>query len=112
MSVNVARAELTRMKRAVEGGQADFAQLARESNLTFLRSSFEPVSDRDRTLTRLKIEMSLSGNYADMRRFLHALETATEFVVIDNVQLAQPGEADTPLDVTLALSTYYRTPQP
>ena len=30
MSVNVARAELTRMKRAVEGGQADFAQLARE----------------------------------------------------------------------------------
>jgi peptidyl-prolyl cis-trans isomerase SurA len=30
MSVNVARAELTRMKRAIEGGQADFAQLARE----------------------------------------------------------------------------------
>ena len=30
MSVNVARAELTRMKRAIEGGKADFAQLARE----------------------------------------------------------------------------------
>lgn len=30
MSVNVARAELARMKRAIEGGQADFAQLARE----------------------------------------------------------------------------------
>ena len=57
-------------------GVSHSAQLARESNLTFLRSSFEPVSDRDRTLTRLKIEMSLSGNYADMRRFLHALETA------------------------------------
>ncbi len=30
MSVNVARAELTRMKRAIEGAKADFAQLARE----------------------------------------------------------------------------------
>lgn len=30
MSVNAARAELTRMKRAIESGQADFAQLARE----------------------------------------------------------------------------------
>ena len=30
MSVNVARAELTRMKRAIESGQADFAQRARE----------------------------------------------------------------------------------
>ena len=83
------------------------AQLARESNLTFLRSSFEPVSDRDRTLTRLKIEMSLAGNYADMRRFLHALETATEFVVIDNVELADGGTAG-PLALTLHLSTYYR----
>ena len=30
MSVNVARAELTRMKREIESGKADFAQLARE----------------------------------------------------------------------------------
>ncbi len=30
MSVNVARAELMRMKQAMEGGKADFAQLARE----------------------------------------------------------------------------------
>ena len=37
------------------------AQLARESNLKFLRASFEPVAERNRTLTRLKIEMVLSG---------------------------------------------------
>lgn len=83
------------------------AQMAREANLTFLRSSFEPVTDRDRTLTRLKIEMSLAGSYADMRRFLHALETAPEFVVIDNVELAE-GAQSGPLGLTLHLSTYYR----
>ncbi len=83
------------------------AQLARESNLKFLHASFEPVVERNRTLTRLKIEMVLSGSYADMRAFIHQLETSPEFVVIDNVELGEGGEGG-PLSVTLHLSTYYR----
>ena len=83
------------------------AQLARESNLKFLRATFEPVAERDRTLTRLKIEMALSGSYADMRAFIHQLETSPEFVVIDNVALGEGAEGG-PLSVTLDLSTYYR----
>ena len=83
------------------------AQLARESNLKFLRATFEPVLERNRTLTRLKIEMVLSGSYADMRAFIHQLETSPEFVVIDNVELGEGAEGG-PLSVTLQLSTYYR----
>ena len=83
------------------------AQLARESNLKFLHASFEPVVERNRTLTRLKIEMLLSGSYADMRGFIHQLETSPEFVVIDNVELGEGAEGG-PLSVTLRLSTYYR----
>jgi len=90
-------------------------QLARESNLRFLRASYEPVRERDKTLTRLKIEMVLAGNYADMRAFIHQLEDAPEFVVIDNVELgenAQGGTQGGPLAVTLHLSTYYRDAGP
>jgi len=83
------------------------AQLARESNLKFVRATFEPVLERNRTLTRLKIEMVLSGSYADMRAFIHQLETSAEFVVIDNVELGEGAEGG-PLSVTLQLSTYYR----
>ena len=83
------------------------AQLARESNLKFLRATFVPVLERNRTLTQLKIEMSLSGSYRDMRAFIHALETAPEFVVIDNIELGQGADGG-PLSVTLQLSTYYR----
>ena len=86
-------------------------QLARESNLRFLRASYEPVLERDKTLTRLKIEMVLSGNYADMRAFIHQLETAPEFVVIDNIELGENLQAGTQggaLALTLHLSTYYR----
>ena len=61
------------------------AQLAREHDLRYARAQSEPVPERDSTLTRLKIDMSLAGSYTDMRSFIHALETAPEFVVIDNI---------------------------
>ena len=83
------------------------AQLARDANLKFLRDTFVPVLERDRTLTQLKIEMVMSGSYGDMRAFIHQLETAQEFVVVDNIELGQGAEGGA-LAVTLRLSTYYR----
>jgi len=87
------------------------AQLAREANLKFLRDTFVPKLERNRTLTQLKIEMELSGNYGDVRAFIHQLETAPEFVVIDNIELGQGADGG-PLGVTLHLSTYYRDTAP
>ena len=83
------------------------AQLARESNLKFIRASFEAVAERNRTLTRLQIELALSGSYSDMRDFIHALETSADFVVIDNLELGEGADGG-PLSVTVRLSTYYR----
>ena len=49
----------------------------------------------------------------EIRSFVHALETAPEFVVIDNVQLAEEGDTGEGLELTLALSTFFRsTEQP
>jgi Tfp pilus assembly protein PilO len=87
--------------------QLRLAQLARESNLKFVRATFEPVNETKRTLTQLKIEMVLSGTYGDVRAFIHQLETAPEFVVVDNIELGQGAEGGA-LSVTLHLSTYYR----
>jgi Tfp pilus assembly protein PilO len=86
------------------------AQLARESNLKFERATFESVPRRDGTLTQLKIDMDLSGSYGNIRAFIHQLETAPEFVVIDNITLGQAsGQGDAgALGIKLQLSTYYR----
>ena len=83
------------------------AQLARESNLKFENGSYKPTDERGSTLVRLKIELVLAGSYADIRTFIHALESSPEFVVIDNVELAEGAEGGN-LAVTLELSTYYR----
>ena len=85
------------------------AQLAREHGLRYSRAQSEPVPERNSTLTRLKIDISLAGSYMEIRSFVHALESAPEFVVIDNVQLAEEGDAgEDSLALTLALSTFYR----
>ena len=88
------------------------ARLAREANLQYERASYEPSVEAGSTLTRLRIQMVLSGSYADMRDFIYQLETAPEFVVIDNVQLAEGGDGAGSLVVTLDLSTYYRNVVP
>jgi len=87
--------------------QLRLRQLAREVNLEFERDTYEPVIERNSALTRLRITMILSGSYQDMRAFLYQLETAPEFVVIDNVELSEGAEGGT-LVVSLELSTYYR----
>lgn len=83
------------------------SQLAREADLRLESGSYEPVTERGSTLTRLKIQLMLSGSYGDMRAFIHQLEAAPEFVVIDNVELAEGADGGA-LGVTLELSTYYR----
>jgi Tfp pilus assembly protein PilO len=52
--------------------------------------------------------MVVQGDYENVRKFIHALETAPEFVVIDDVSLTQGAEPSSPLVLTLELSTYYR----
>jgi len=86
------------------------ARLARESNLDYDRASYAPVANSGSTLTRLQIQLVLSGSYPDMRNFIYQLETSPEFVVIDNVHLAQGADEGGSLVVTLDLSTYFRSP--
>ena len=85
------------------------AQLARMHNLRYGRAQSEPVLGKESKLTQLKVEMNLGGSYANVRAFLHSLETAPQFVVIENVVLAESTEADDRVQVTLAISTYFRS---
>jgi hypothetical protein len=89
--------------------QLRLRQLARESDLRFDRDRYEETAVRDSTLRQLKITMVLTGNYEDMRTFIHQLEASPEFVIIDNVELAdEAGEANGAQVVTLEMSTYFR----
>jgi Tfp pilus assembly protein PilO len=84
------------------------AQLAQQNNLKPEHRTSSPEIDRESQLGRLKMTMTLQGDYRSVRNFIHDLETANEFVVIDDVSLTQGSEPSAPLVLTLELSTYYR----
>jgi Tfp pilus assembly protein PilO len=84
------------------------SQLARESNLRLLReTSEESRDDKESQLSRLQANLSLEGGYEDVRRFIHAIETAPEFLIVDNVTLSQRQDPNAPLTLALTVSTYY-----
>jgi Tfp pilus assembly protein PilO len=90
-------------------------QLARDAQLMAQRRSEEVYEPRQNdvnagtTLTRLGISMVLKGEYESVRQFVRDIESASEFIVIDNVALAAGTEPGSPLLLTVDLSTYYRT---
>jgi Tfp pilus assembly protein PilO len=64
--------------------------------------------ERESSLGKLKTEMTFAGDYEEIRQFIYELETAPEFVVIEDMSLAEGGEPGAPLVLTLSLSTYYQ----
>ena len=84
------------------------AQLARDANLRYERRTFSAEQVRDSKLDVLKMSMVLEGSYEDIRRFIFRLETAPDFVVIDQVALGPGRQAEGQLVLTLELSTYFR----
>lgn len=87
------------------------AQMAAEHNVLYERGSTSHERLKDSTLGRLHVQLGLTGEYADIRSFLHGLETAADFVVIDNFLLAEgKSDARNDLSLTLDVSTYFPEP--
>lgn len=102
---NVLPADLTAARRLT---YASLPALARRTNVTYeeRRTEIEDA-DADARLGHLMIRMVLQSDYEDFRNFIYQLESAPEFVIIDDVSLAE-SDASGPVTITLNLSTYFR----
>ncbi len=83
-------------------------QLARQSNLRLERETSNPKPERDSQLVKFTYTAQLSGEYRNIRRFIHELETAPEFLVLENVELSQSETEKSGLNVNVEIATYYR----
>ena len=85
-----------------------FAALAGAHNLVLEQRSSVPEQDEDSQLARLRTTMRLGGEWPNIRRFIHALESAPEFIVIEGVALSQSDEDDSAQMLILSAVTYYQ----
>ena len=83
-------------------------QLAAQNALRLERETSDPSPQRDSQLVKFTYTASLSGEYRNIRRFIHALETAPEFLILENVKLTQNESANKALNVEVQIATYYR----
>src|SRR5215207_1269641 len=84
-------------------------QLAQRTNLRLETQSSAPSLLRGGDLGKLTQQAVLRGEYRDIRRFIHQLETAPEFLVLEHVELTQnENETDKGVTVAIQVATYFR----
>lgn len=84
-------------------------QLAAAANLAEFKMGFGQDSESaDKDLRSLTATLALTGDYPNIRRYIHDLETSQEFVVLESVTLRQEQEDEGSLMVTARVTTYYR----
>lgn len=87
---------------------ASLPALARKTNVRYeARTTAIDTPNRESRLGRMTIRMVLQGDYERLRQFIYELESAPEFVIIDDVTLTE-ANANEPLTLTINLATYYR----
>lgn len=86
------------------------AQLAKQANVKLEHGTNSVAHEKGSTLSKLSTTYTLTGDYRDVRRFIYSLETAPEFIVLENIGLTsgseQPGRG---LSMNLDIATYFRS---
>ena len=87
---------------------ATLPSLAKKSSVKMVDRRFDVAKpEKNARLGLLKVHTVWQCDYESFRQFIYALESASPFVIIDDVTLAQ-GDPTKPLLLTIDLSTYYR----
>jgi uncharacterized protein YeaC (DUF1315 family) len=88
------------------------AQLAKQANVKLEHGANGVKHEKGSTLSKLTTIYTLSGDYRDVRRFIYSLETAPEFIILENIGLsASMGEQTQArgLSMNLEIATYFRS---
>lgn len=88
------------------------AQLAKQANVQLEHGTNAVTREKASSLSKLTTTYTLAGEYRNVRRFIYSLETAPEFIVLENIGLtASTGEEQQTrgLSMRLDIATYFRS---
>lgn len=83
--------------------------ISRQTGVKFSDGTYKSEAVEESSLMRLSTDATLTGDYASIRRFLHELESAEEFFVVQSVKLGPASRAGSAanLEIVLDVATYY-----
>lgn len=98
----------TRQRRMI-GVQLEIAKLARSFGIASDQVHYENESVDNGALERFGSVVPMAGGYADLRKFIQAVESSDNFLVIERVALGS-GKSSDVLDLNITLATYFIAP--
>ncbi len=86
------------------------SQLARAAKVRLESGTNSYSHEKGSHLAKVTTTYTLSGDYRDVRQFIYSLETAPEFMVLENITLSSnQQETRGALAVKLDVATYFRS---
>lgn len=98
----------TRQRRMI-GVQFEVTKLAREFGISSDRVVYENPDSEDGALERFGIVVPLAGGYSNLRKFIQAVESSDNFLVIERVTLGT-GKSTEIVELNITLATYFIAP--
>lgn len=99
----------TRQRRMI-GVQLEIDKLARQFNIAPDRVQYENSEVLDNgAIERMGLMVPLAGGYPNLRKFIQAVESSKNFLVIERVALGTGKTADV-VDLNITLATYFIGP--
>ena len=88
------------------------AQLAKQAGVLLEHGTNSVKHEKGSELSKLTTTYTLTGDYRDVRRFIYSLETAPEFIVLENIGLTSTSgeqQKNRGLSMQLDIATYFRS---
>lgn len=87
------------------------AELAKRANVRLEHGTNDVAHEKGSALRKLTTRYTLTGDYRDVRRFIYSLETAPEFIILENIGLTSSSDSQQARGVAMNLdiATYYRS---
>lgn len=96
----------TRQRRMVEV-QRELEALCARFAIDLDSVTFESELLESENLDKLTMVVPLQGNYANLRRFLQAVESSDKFLLVERVALAEAKLGGVMLELNVTLATYF-----
>jgi Tfp pilus assembly protein PilO len=100
---------LSTRERRMIGVQLEIAKLAKDFGIALDRSQYENEPVDNGALERLAIVVPLTGGYTNLRKFIQAVESSENFLVIERVTLGT-GKTNEIVELNITLATYFIAP--
>jgi Tfp pilus assembly protein PilO len=84
------------------------SETAKRLNLNMPAVSYKAEQSDEQQLTKMNFSFEVSGSYEAIRRFIHAIEISSDFLIIEDLILAQISKDKSSVDLKLRLVTYLK----